>query len=778
MAANIDAEIRQIQQASRGEQVRDAIVNALVAINDSDSSATRELVTEIVNAAINKLDAANIGGNGKYIKSISETDGKISASEETMDTQPVQNSVKAITSGGVFSLKETLQENFQAGVDSIYDAVVAKGSTPASKSLSDVVQGIEDIPTGGQVVIDHTDNWVRSYNIGSMELTSTDYLWTDGDDLYYSNQYVDLIFNPTELSFEPITITVDIDNVKANGSRITNFNGNTYLYYNSNRYAFDKATKTFKKTTINYSYSSGEYKSYFWNEGNHIYYSRGTTQLEYDKTSGIWSEKVWNGLTSFNGWNVWTDGTNIYYSAGSSQQYILDKTTSTWVAKTWSGYSGFSGVDIWTDGENYYYSNGTTHYELDLELGVWFPITWSGLTGFNGYYIWSIDDDIYFSSGTTHYVLDKATSTWSVKTWSGLTSFSAPNIWTDGTNVYYSNGSDQKVLDKETSTWSTKTWSGVTSFSGILIWSDGNKYYDGTYVLNADEDRWEGVYQDINSYNIWTNGDDIYYSSGSTHYVLNAELGTWVPKTWNGLTSFSGVDIWTDGENIYYSNSSTQRVLDKSTSTWNTKTWSGLTSFSGRSVRDLNGDIYVTTYVNTAYLLDKTASAWNPVNNWNPITFNNVYQFDGEYYGFITSGSGGSRICTNYKYISASNTWSEILMIGPIVLDVANIWRCDDTIYYSSGSKQLVYNRETKLWSKMQWSGITSFSGSAIWTDGENYYYSSDSTQYVLNKERFLWYTKVWTGLTNFSKSQIWNDDEYIYRVNDETVYRLEKPTT
>lgn len=43
----------------------------------------------------------------------------------------------------------TLESNFQDGVDAIYDACVAKGSTPASQSLSDVVQGIMDIPQGG-----------------------------------------------------------------------------------------------------------------------------------------------------------------------------------------------------------------------------------------------------------------------------------------------------------------------------------------------------------------------------------------------------------------------------------------------------------------------------------------------------------------------------------------------------------------------------------------------------------------------------------------------------
>ena len=41
-----------------------------------------------------------------------------------------------------------MQINFQAGVEAVYDAVVAKGITPASTSLSDVVAGIMAIPTG------------------------------------------------------------------------------------------------------------------------------------------------------------------------------------------------------------------------------------------------------------------------------------------------------------------------------------------------------------------------------------------------------------------------------------------------------------------------------------------------------------------------------------------------------------------------------------------------------------------------------------------------------
>ena len=44
---------------------------------------------------------------------------------------------------------QQLQVNFQAGVDAVYDAVDAKGTTPDSHSLSDVVTAIGEIQTGG-----------------------------------------------------------------------------------------------------------------------------------------------------------------------------------------------------------------------------------------------------------------------------------------------------------------------------------------------------------------------------------------------------------------------------------------------------------------------------------------------------------------------------------------------------------------------------------------------------------------------------------------------------
>jgi hypothetical protein len=72
------------------------------------------------------------------------------ASTDELTKIQIQDTVYDVVSPTELStVVSTLESNFQDGVDAIYDACVAKGSTPASQSLSDVVQGIMDIPQGG-----------------------------------------------------------------------------------------------------------------------------------------------------------------------------------------------------------------------------------------------------------------------------------------------------------------------------------------------------------------------------------------------------------------------------------------------------------------------------------------------------------------------------------------------------------------------------------------------------------------------------------------------------
>ena len=84
----------------------------LVEQNNYNSVSSNAVYTAITNeatardtaitTAINNLGVTSVGGNGKYISAISETNGKISATATAMDTTPTASSTKAVTSGGVY----------------------------------------------------------------------------------------------------------------------------------------------------------------------------------------------------------------------------------------------------------------------------------------------------------------------------------------------------------------------------------------------------------------------------------------------------------------------------------------------------------------------------------------------------------------------------------------------------------------------------------------------------------------------------------------------------
>lgn len=240
--------------------------------------------------------------------------------------------------------------------------------------------------------------------------------------------------------------------------------------------------------------------------------------------------------------------------------------------------------------------------------------------------------------------------------------------------------------------WEAKTWSGLTSFNGDDIWTDGeNIYYSynfDQYVLNRNTSTWEKMtWNQLRSFigeNVWTDGEDIYYSSSTSQYILDKPSKTWVIMTWNGFTPTRGLYIWTDGDNIYYSQGKNQYILDKKSFTWKTKTWAGLDDFLGVHVWNDGQNIYY-SMTTSQYVLNKTTSTWE-TKTWNGLN---------EFFG-------------------------------------SDIWKNDDDIYYSYLTNQYVLNPTTSTWETKTWSGLSNFSGGNIWTDGENIYYSFEATQYVL----------------------------------------------
>ena len=250
-----------------------------------------------------------------------------------------------------------------------------------------------------------------------------------------------------------------------------------------------------------------------------------------------------------------------------------------------------------------------------------------------------------------------------------------------------------------TNEWEAKTWSGMTSFYGREIWTDG---------------------------------DNIYYSNNSNQYVLNKATSTWTTKTWTGLTNFYGEYVWTDGDNIYYSDGTTQKVLNKSTSTWSNKTWTGLINFSGYYVWTDGDNVYYSSG-SDQYVLNKSTSTWNVKtwNGWSEISGDYIWT-DGNniYYSWPVEPGDNQQYMLNKN----TSTWSEKIWTGIPVneLDGHEIWTDGDNIYYSYGTYQKVLNKTTSTWSNKTWTGLINFSGYYVWTDGSNIYYSNSTSHYQL----------------------------------------------
>ena len=87
-----------IQDGTTGQK---GVVQLQDTVAASESSNTTAATPKSVRDAINELDVTEVGGDGKYIKSIGETNGKITPVVETMDTAPTRGSQKAVTSDGI-----------------------------------------------------------------------------------------------------------------------------------------------------------------------------------------------------------------------------------------------------------------------------------------------------------------------------------------------------------------------------------------------------------------------------------------------------------------------------------------------------------------------------------------------------------------------------------------------------------------------------------------------------------------------------------------------------
>lgn len=225
---------------------------------------------------------------------------------------------------------------------------------------------------------------------------------------------------------------------------------NNYYSYDKNNFIWNKETLSWDEVSWNGLESL--WGSQIWSDGENVYYT-SLSELSYvlNKETGTWEEKKWNGLEYFNGSYIWSVGDNIFYSyydtssttSTFNYQYILDKETDTWIEMNWGGYNLILASHTWTDGENVYYSFSTTQLVLNKETYTWEPSSFTGKPHFHGDVVWTDGENVYYNSYTSICLLNKNTNYWknTKAEWDYPVQFSAgfsseTGVWTDGVNYY------------------------------------------------------------------------------------------------------------------------------------------------------------------------------------------------------------------------------------------------------------------------------------------------------------------------------------------------------
>lgn len=140
---NLQDEVRQLQEDVRELQESTTGITDLLP-GDVSSDNLLETVQGVL-TAIQALDTPSVGGDGKYVKSVSETDGIIQATAGNIDNTVTANSINPVTSGAVYT--KVNEENTRA--------------TTAESALSDRLDILEVDPTT-QTAVDAVDAKFKS----------------------------------------------------------------------------------------------------------------------------------------------------------------------------------------------------------------------------------------------------------------------------------------------------------------------------------------------------------------------------------------------------------------------------------------------------------------------------------------------------------------------------------------------------------------------------------------------------------------------------------------
>ena len=171
-----------------------------------NSTGTNPVNGKAIAAALDTLDVSSVGGAGKYISAISETNGKISATATSMDSTPTANSTNAVTSAGILAAlnaktdKSTLGEIVVSGTPGAGKTAVSMENTNGTFTVT-----VGDISITKSQVSDFSHAHGNIQNGGTLQ--TSDIAVASGDKLVVTDYSDSAKVARTSIQFDGTTTT-------------------------------------------------------------------------------------------------------------------------------------------------------------------------------------------------------------------------------------------------------------------------------------------------------------------------------------------------------------------------------------------------------------------------------------------------------------------------------------------------------------------------------------------------------------------------------------------